>query len=70
MSRFISRDQLRSRLQGQRNFLLFETLPREKYVSGHLPGAVNLPPDHVRDLAPQLAPDRNTEIVVYCGGPT
>ena len=32
----------------------------------HLPGAINLPHDRVRELAPELLPDRGARIVTYC----
>ena len=34
------------------------------------PGAINLPPDRVGELAPQLLPEKSAEIVVYCASPT
>jgi rhodanese-related sulfurtransferase len=39
------------------------------YDDAHLPGAVNLPPGRVAELAPRLLPDKDAEIVVYCSGP-
>jgi len=51
-------------------FLLVETLPTVAYHHGHLPGAINLPPDQVQQLAPTLLPDKSAEIVVYCASPT
>jgi len=40
------------------------------YDHAHLPGAINLPPDQVRALAPTLLPDKYADIVVYCASPT
>jgi len=34
------------------------------------PGAINLPPDQVTQLAPTLLPDKTADIVVYCAKPT
>jgi rhodanese-related sulfurtransferase len=50
--------------------ILVETLPAQAYQKAHLPGAVNLPPDQVREAAPRPLPDQGAEIVVYCPGPT
>ena len=47
-----------------------ETLAPEAYAQAHLPGAVNAPPDRLRELAPKLAPAKDAEIVVYCASPT
>ena len=47
-------------------FTLLETLPEEYYRRSHLPGAVNLPYERVKQLAATVAPDKNAEIVTYC----
>ena len=70
MSRTISRDELKQKIDRKVNFLLVETLPATAYHHNHLPGAINLPPDSVSKLAPQLLPDKGAEIVVYCASPT
>jgi rhodanese-related sulfurtransferase len=43
-----------------------EALPAEYYNDAHLPGAINIPHTEVRDLAPELLPDKDAAIVVYC----
>ena len=43
-----------------------EALPPEYYEDAHLPGAINIPHTEVRALAPQLLPDKDAAIVVYC----
>lgn len=66
MVRTISRDELKLKIDRKADFLLVETLPATAYHHAHLPGAINLPPDRVKELAPTLLPDRNADIVVYC----
>ena len=66
----ISRDQLKEKIERSDKFVLVETLPRTAYDHAHLPGAINLPPDVVEQLAPALLPDKSAEIVVYCASPT
>jgi len=51
-------------------FLLVETLPEIAYHHAHLPGAINLPPEKLIELAPNLLPDKYADIVVYCASPT
>jgi rhodanese-related sulfurtransferase len=70
MSDTISRDELKGKIDGGEDFILVETLPSVAYHHAHLPGAINLPPDRVGELAPQLLPDKSAEIVVYCASPT
>ena len=64
--RSISRDDLKKKLEAKEYIFLVETLAPQFYNHGHLPGAINLPPDQVRQLAPTLLPDKNAEIIVYC----
>jgi len=66
----ISRDELKEKIERGNKFVLVETLPRTAYDHAHLPGAINLPPDVVEQLAPALLPDKSAEIVVYCTSPT
>jgi len=70
MVQSISRDQLKRKIDRKDDFLLVETLPAVAYQHAHLPGAINLPPDQINELAPTLLPKRNAEIVVYCASPT
>jgi rhodanese-related sulfurtransferase len=66
----ITRDELKQKIDHEDRFLLVETLPEFIYREAHLPGAINLPPAQVAELAPQRLPDKTSEIVVYCASPT
>ena len=66
----INRHELKQKIDRKDDFLLVETLAKVAYDHAHLPGAINLPPDQVRVLAPKLLPDKNAQIVVYCASPT
>jgi len=70
MIKAISRKELRDKIDRGDRFELVETLPETAFQHIHLPGAVNLPPDKIRDVAPSLLPDKSAEIVVYCGNTT
>jgi rhodanese-related sulfurtransferase len=54
MVQSISRDQLKQKIDRKDDFLLVETLPRVAYQHAHLPGAINLPPDQITELAPLI----------------
>lgn len=62
----ISREQLKEKMEQGEDFVLIETLPNFAYLHGHLPGAINIPPDKVTQLAAVLIPDKRKEIIVYC----
>jgi rhodanese-related sulfurtransferase len=66
MTATISREDLKSKLDREDDFFLVETLPEEQYRHTHLPGAVNLPPDAVRESGSEVLPDKDADIVVYC----
>ncbi len=65
----ITREDLKAKLDRGDDFILVETLPEEQYRQAHLPDAVNLPPDRIEELAPELLPDEDADIVVYCTNP-
>ncbi|HEV2860630.1 MAG TPA: rhodanese-like domain-containing protein [Pyrinomonadaceae bacterium] len=66
----VSREELKGKMDRGDSFTLVETLAPVAYAHEHLPGALNLPPDRVRELAPNLLPDKGAEIIVYCSSPT
>lgn len=66
MPRVITLDQLRARLDSGDAVTLVEALPPMYFEKERLPGAINIPHDEVDRLAPELLPDRDAEIVVYC----
>jgi len=66
MTKTISRDELKAKIDRREQFLLVETLPKTAYDHAHLPGAINLPPDQVHELAPKVLPDKDGDIIVYC----
>lgn len=46
--------------------LLVDVRTPEEYRAGHKEGALNIPVDEVERLAPQLLPDKNAVILLYC----
>jgi len=70
MVRTISRDDLYNKIKRGDKFQLVETLPRTAYEHAHLLGAVNIPADKIKEMAPALLPDKTADIVVYCASPT
>ncbi len=70
MAQTISRDELKRKIDDHDDYILVETLPEMAFHHAHLPGALNLPPDRIAELAPETLPDKNADIVVYCAKPT
>jgi 3-mercaptopyruvate sulfurtransferase SseA len=59
----IERDELSSHIDEMQ---VVETLPLMYFRKAHLPGAVNIPPEEVDELAPRLLPHRDDTVIVYC----
>ena len=62
----IGRDDLRTRMDRGDPLILLEVLAPRYYQHSHLPGALNLPHGKVAEMAPDLLPDKDAEIVLYC----
>ncbi|HEX3352962.1 MAG TPA: rhodanese-like domain-containing protein [Terriglobales bacterium] len=66
MDNIISTKDLKSKLDQKQGITIVETLAPERYREAHLPGALNIPPERIKELAPQLLPHKNADIVTYC----
>jgi rhodanese-related sulfurtransferase len=62
----ISTDELKAKLDRKESLKVVETLAPDRYREAHIPGALNIPPEQIKELAPQLLPNKNAEIVTYC----
>ena len=70
MTKTITREELKQKIDRKDDFVLVETLPATAYHHAHLPGAINLPPDRVTADAAKVIPNKSADIVVYCASPT
>ncbi|SDJ12004.1 rhodanese-like domain-containing protein [Billgrantia gudaonensis] len=66
----INREDLAARLEGRERPTLVEALPEKYFQQWHLPNAVNINHDQVRQRAPELLPNKQAAIVVYCASAT
>ena len=62
----ISTKDLKAKLDRKEGIKVVETLAPERYHEAHIPGALNIPPERIKELAPHLLPNKNAEIVTYC----
>ena len=65
MEETISTKDLKSKLD-HKSIIVVETLAADRYRQGHIPGAINIPPERLKELAPHLLPNKNAAIVTYC----
>ena len=57
-----STEELRGRLS---TVTVVEALGPSFFATGHIPGAINIPPHRVAELAPSRLPEKDAPIVVY-----
>ena len=62
----ISTEGLKAKLDRKDRITVVETLAPERYREAHIPGALNIPPEQIKELAPQLLPKKDAEIITYC----
>jgi len=62
-------EELRRRFQDP-SLIVVNVLPRAAWEGSRIVGSISLPVAEIEKRAPKVLPDRNQEIVVYCGGPT
>ena len=58
--------ELWAKLEGGDELVLVDALSPISFAAVRLPGAVNISPRAVDDVAERLIPDLDTEVVVYC----
>ncbi len=66
MGRTVSTEDLKAKLDRKESIKVVETLAPERYREAHIPGALNIPPEKIKELAPQLLPTKDVEIITYC----
>ena len=66
MEHTISTQELKGKLDRKESIKVVETLAPERYREAHIPGALNIPPEKIKELAPQLLPTKDVEIITYC----
>jgi len=65
MDSTISTKDLKSKLN-QKQVTVVEALAPDRYREAHIPGALNIPPERIKELAPQVLPNKDAEIITYC----
>ena len=66
MTKTITREQIKEKLDTEEPVTIIEALPQKYFDAEHLPRALNIPHDEIEARAPDMIPDKDTFIVVYC----
>lgn len=67
--RVITAEDLKAELEDRNNKIyLYDARPAKEYVFAHLPGAVNISPEKVSEIAMYLPKNKDAKLVFYCRG--
>ncbi|MEA9355963.1 rhodanese-like domain-containing protein [Bacteriovorax sp. PP10] len=66
----INRNELIISMGSTKDLILIETLPKNYYDDGHIPGAINIDVREVEELYKKLGLQENQTIITYCAGRT
>jgi rhodanese-related sulfurtransferase len=63
----IAVEEVQKKLRDGETVLLVDVREGEEFQRGHVPGAMLVPRGVLEGVAPRVLPDRDAEIVAYCG---
>lgn len=64
----VTGDDVRTWTDGKRKVVLIDSRLAEEYEAGHIPGAINIPPERMTLEAARLPKDKTTPMIFYCRG--
>jgi len=59
-------EQAKDMLESDKDIILLDVRTEEEFRETHIPGAVLLPDTMVAESAPEMLPDKDAKILVYC----
>ncbi|NLI54604.1 MAG: rhodanese-like domain-containing protein [Clostridiales bacterium] len=62
----ISAADAKARMDSGDELIILDVRTKEEFDAGHIPGAILVPNETIIDTQPDLLPDLNAEILVYC----
>jgi rhodanese-related sulfurtransferase len=62
----ISAQEAKKIMDTQEGYLILDVRTQKEYDEGHIPGAVLIPDDEIRERAHKQLPDKDQLILVYC----
>ena len=64
--RSLSAKDAKARIDSGDKLIILDVREDYEFAAGHIPGAVLLPVGQIKDLAAEVLPDKNAEILLYC----
>ena len=62
----ITAEEAKQIMDTQEGYIILDTRARYEYDESHIPGAIVIPHDEVKEKAEQLLPNKDQLILVYC----
>lgn len=53
-------------MSSNENYLIVDVRTPSEYAEGHIPGAVNVPNEEIKDKMPEGLPDKDQILLLYC----
>jgi len=66
----INAGDVKRKITSNGDVILINALGADSFRVKHIPGSVNIPAGKVEEIAEQILPDKNQEIIVYCSSPS
>ncbi len=64
--RQISMNEAKDIMASGRSFTVLDVRRPDEFAEGHIPNAINLPLESIKDTPPNMLPDKDMLILVYC----
>ena len=55
-------------IREDKELIILDVRTRDEYIMGHIKGAINIPNETISNTKPDLLPDTDKTILVYCQG--
>ena len=62
----ISQDEAMQMMQEQTDYLIVDVRRPDEFAEGHIAGAINVPNEEITDEMPELQPDKEQTLLIYC----
>lgn len=64
----IGADEVKKLIDGKKNVVIVDARTETEFREGHLPTAINIPPEKLSQTGNYLPKSKNTPLVFYCRG--
>lgn len=66
--RIIDTNEMKTFVAGKKKALIVDVRPRDEYAAGHIPKAINIPPDKFPKIGRYLPKGKDLPVIFYCRG--